>query len=382
MVRRKLLQWIVVIVLGSIASPGCFNLANSPGGRAAAARPRPDFRPTADRTSGQDLRIPKEAVAQVNEIPLVPVPPPPLGNGAAPRTPAPAPTTPPVIATTPAAQVPPSSPPTPVPPVVTTATAPSAVPPASFTPPAITPPHTARQILQQALASFAPVDSYIARLTRRELTKGKYGPEEVLLFKFRKQPWSIHFKWLGEVARGREVVYVKGQHENKIHTLLAAGDAPLMPAGKHIALAPDSVFARSASRHAITEAGIGSCLEHLTGILDAQERGDRRRGTLSAIPPINRPEFNQPVEAMEYVIPPGVEPELPRGGRRMYGIDPDTHLPLLIITLDDRGQEVEYYRYDRLQLSVRLDDDDFNPDKLWASPKSDLPSAPGNPGRR
>jgi hypothetical protein len=75
------------------------------------------------------------------------------------------------------------------------------------------------------------------------------------------------------------------------------------------------------------------------------------------------------VPAAEHVIPPGVEDGLPRGGRRLYFFDPDHHLPLLVITRDDKGQEVEYYLHDRLQADVHLDDDDFNPDKLWSAPK-------------
>ena len=34
------------------------------------------------------------------------------------------------------------------------------------------------------------------------------------------------------------------------------------------------------------------------------------------------------------------------------------------VWFDDGGQEVEYYWFDRIQYPVRLDDDDFNPDKL------------------
>jgi hypothetical protein len=210
------------------------------------------------------------------------------------------------------------------------------------------------------------MDSYIVRLTRREQVKGKTGPEEIILFKFRKQPWSLHFKWLSTAGQGREVIYVKGQYENKIHTLLAAGDAPLMPAGKRISLAVDSPFVRSASRHPITEAGLGACIDHLTSLLDAQDRGDRRRGVLTVTEPQNRVEFPRPVEALEQVIPAGAEPELPRGGRRLFFFDPATNLPLLVTTRNDHGQEVEYYRYDRLISPVQLDADDFNPDKVWA----------------
>jgi hypothetical protein len=44
-------------------------------------------------------------------------------------------------------------------------------------------------------------------------------------------------------------------------------------------------------------------------------------------------------------------------------------MPALIITLDENGKEVEYYRYDRYLLNPHLDDDDFNPDKVWAKLK-------------
>jgi hypothetical protein len=69
---------------------------------------------------------------------------------------------------------------------------------------------------------------------------------------------------------------------------------------------------------------------------------------------------------------------LPRGGRRLYCFDPDSHLPLLVITRNDQGQEVEFYRYDRLQTPVKLDADDFNPDKVWAAPRT----PPGPAGSR
>src|SRR5437899_386649 len=123
------------------------------------------------------------------------------------------------------------------PPIVTTAAAPASIP----SDPAV----KLHALYREAAERYARVDSYIVRLMRREQINGKDKPEEVLLFKFRKEPWSVYFKWLGQEGAGREVIYVKGQHENKIHTLLAAGDMPLMPAGRRIALAPDSLVVRS-----------------------------------------------------------------------------------------------------------------------------------------
>jgi hypothetical protein len=233
--------------------------------------------------------------------------------------------------------------------------------------------HTLRQLYQLAQERYADMDSYQVRLTRREQVKGKNQPEEIILFKFRKEPWSLYFKWLSDSGKGREVIYVKGRYGNKMHTRLAAGDAPFMPAGKRLSLDPDSPLVRSACRHPITYAGIGACIDRFGVLLDAQERGDRRLGAVANLGYQNRPELSQPHEVMEHTIAAGVEADLPHGGKRSLYFDPESHLPMLIVTHNERGDEVEYYRYDRLQFPVKLDDDDFNPDKVWAKPTAEKP---------
>jgi hypothetical protein len=227
---------------------------------------------------------------------------------------------------------------------------------------------TARQLYEAARDRHAATDSYIARLTRREVIKGAMNPEELLLFKFRREPYSVYLKWLGKEGQGREVLYVKGRHEGKIHTLLAAGDIPFMPAGRRMAVSPDSLLVKSASRHPIQEAGIGAGIDRIGAVLAALDRGDRKLGTLLVVGPLMRPEFDKPVVGIEHAVPAGADPSLPRGGRRTYFFDPDTGLPTLIVARDERGDEAEYYRYDRLQLGVKLDDADFDPDRLWPAP--------------
>src|SRR5205807_603862 len=131
-------------------------------------------------------------------------------------------------------------------------------------------------------------------------------------------------------------------HGGMIHTLLAAGDMPLMGAGKHMALAPDSMLVRSASRHAITEAGIGHLVALFGAVLDSMERGERKYGSLRYLGPVQRPEYQAPMEAVEQVIPAGAEAPLPRGGRRWWLFDPATHMPVVILTQDEKGHQVEY----------------------------------------
>jgi hypothetical protein len=223
-----------------------------------------------------------------------------------------------------------------------------------------------QNVYSQAAARYASIDSYIVRLRRREQVNGKDRPEEILLMKFRKEPWSVYFKWLGSEAKGREVVYVRGGYDDKIYTLLAAGDMPLMPAGKRIALPHDNPLVRSSSRHSIREAGVGELIHKFGNLVQAMDKAENRQCTLKYLGLVRRPEFESPGETVEQLIPAGSEALLPRGGRRLWFFDSATKLPSLVITQDETGREVEYYCYDRYQFPVRLDDDDFNPDKLWS----------------
>ncbi|HTU92176.1 MAG TPA: DUF1571 domain-containing protein [Gemmataceae bacterium] len=327
------------IMAGVLFLAGCVGLGDSPSDTVAANKPKP--RPTVE-PSAPELRIADDTVAQAaSDIPIVPVPPPPVSRPLENRTA--------TVGERPSQPLPDGR-------------GSDRPQPDGTTP---TPAHTARQLVQEAAARCAQLNSYIVRLTRRESLKGKPGPEEIIAFSFRKQPFSVHLKWLGKTAEGREVVYVKDRFDNKIHTKVAAGDSLLLPAGARLSLSPDNLLVRSASRHPITDAGICKCVESLVAFLDALEHGDRRQGTLTVLAPQQRPEYPKPVETLERIIPPGVEPELPRGGRRLMYFDPDWRLPMLVITYDDKGNEVEYYRYDRLMAPANLDDDDFNPDKLW-----------------
>jgi hypothetical protein len=297
-----------------------------------------------------------------SSIPLVPLPPPPLGQSdASPATPAPQ-RPGPVEAIPVSRNIPESAPGSTL-----------LKPPAPATQPSDTPAWnragaTVEQIHQVSAARLAQIDSYIARLVRREVVNGSRGPEELILFKFRRSPWSVYFKWLGKEGAGREVTYVRGQYDNKIHSLLAAGDIPFVPAGRRMALAPDNILVRSACRHPIEEAGFASSLEHIRRAAEAARRNDPRGGTLRVLGPLNRAEFDRPVLAIEHRLPAGLDPSLPRGGIRQYFFHPTEGLPTLVIAYDERNQEVEYYCYDRIQAGVRLDDADFDPDRLWGKP--------------
>jgi hypothetical protein len=223
-----------------------------------------------------------------------------------------------------------------------------------------------RELYKLAVAQYDTIDGYTARLRRREQVNGKDNPEELLLFRFRKQPFSVYMKWTGPVATGREVTYVQDQYENKIYTKLAKTDSFLM-GGKVMGFLPDSPMVRNSSRHSIHEAGLGTLIVHFGRLLDAADRGDRSLGTVAYVGAQTRPEFPRALDGIEQAIPAGAEPQLPGGGRRLVLVDPVSHLPVLVSTRDQQGHEVEYYCYDNLQFPVHFSDDHFNPDRLWGN---------------
>jgi len=223
--------------------------------------------------------------------------------------------------------------------------------------PAPTPQLQLRTLHRQAVERYAGMASYMAGFKRREQVNGQPGAEEIISFQFRKQPWSAHLKWLGGEHKGREVIYVKGQHGNKIHTLLAPNERSILT-GKVVALDPDSMLIRSKTRHPITNAGIGPLIERFGALLDREDASQAKHVRYAGAQ--TRPEAEQPLAAVEQTIPAGQDAQLPAGGRRWWYFDPTTQLPTLVITTDAAGQEVEYYYWYRVTVNY-LDDKDFDP---------------------
>jgi len=224
--------------------------------------------------------------------------------------------------------------------------------------------HPLRVLHERAAAQHAKMDSYIYRFKRREAVNGSKRPEELMLVKLRREPYSVYLKWLGNQSKGREVIYVDGKYENKLQVLTADGDVPFVPAGKHMTFAIDSILVRSNTRYPITETGLAPLIDRFGKAVAGVEKGDPSEGTLKYLGKVNRAEFKAQVEAVHQVLPANPNSNLPKGGQRWWYFDASSGLPVLFITHDPDG-EVEYYCHDHIQSPVHLDEDDFNPDRLW-----------------
>jgi hypothetical protein len=284
-------------------------------------------------------------------------------------TPSPLPVVPPADpqAAAPVNNTPPANPITrvSVPPALPDAAATVKPPEATTPPPAVEPKPSAeatspRQLCERAASVYAAIDSYNARFRRRERVGDKDMPEEVIFAQFRKQPFSVHFKWIAGEGQGRELIYVQGRHEDKIHTLLAPSDPHLF--GKTMALPMDSPLIRSRSRRPITEAGVGHLIDAFGQMLAQADKYPAMQ--LKLLGPVKRPEYLDTLVGVEHVVLPQQDPYLPKGGHRWWFFDPLRGLPVLLISHDTTGHTVDYYCYDRLMYPIRLDDHDFDPTML------------------
>jgi len=145
----------------------------------------------------------------------------------------------------------------------------------------------------------------------------------------------------------------------------------LLPGGSKLALPLSSPLVKQASSTPITESGIGALLDRVGRVLDACERGDYSHGRISLLGVRQRSDYGEPLVMVEQNVPAGSDPDVPQGGRREIGFHPQLQLPVLATLFNERGQEVDYYRFDRLQLDIRLDDSDFDPARMGRRPAPD-----------
>jgi hypothetical protein len=227
-----------------------------------------------------------------------------------------------------------------------------------------------KKLAQRAAERWAKVQTYEAIVTRRELAPNKEFTEDVVLYQFRKEPMAVYIKTIGEKGRGREILYHPAKHGDKIYAVIGEGDTRLMKPGTRApAVSPDSPLVKEKTRYSIREAGYGTPIARVLNWVAKVESGQLPADALRYLGPVTRQEFPRPLAAVRLTLRPGDDPLLPRGGTRQwfYDTDPDSTgfgYPVLIIATEPNGQEVEYYRFEKLRFGVPLTDADFSPERL------------------
>jgi hypothetical protein len=223
-----------------------------------------------------------------------------------------------------------------------------------------------RDIQRQAQVAADRLGDYRVRLHRREVIHSHRNDDRLMLT-VRRQPFSVHIKCLGGENEGREMIYVAGRPDDTMNVLTGKGD---ILCGLRMEMSIKSERVTSQSRRTIAEAGFGHVVRRFSLAIDRFLAGQPKASEFESIGLQTRTESRAPMDVLVQHLPPGDEALLPHGGKRFWHFNqdadlPERHLPTLVITFDDRGQEVEYYFHDRLLPRVNLENRDFDADQVW-----------------
>jgi hypothetical protein len=186
---------------------------------------------------------------------------------------------------------------------------------------------------------------------KQQRIAGELLPEETILLKCRKRPFSLYMKWIKAPHKGSELLYAAGWNEDRVRAhrggilrFVVRNIDPMDPALMQNNLRP------------VTSTGIGYLLETVaTGIRKAikfSELTFSGRGEEAV--------YGRNTQVLEVVVPK--ERAKDYDGRR-YIINQDVESKLLvrIRVHDGDDQLVENYGYENLDLNARLADADFDP---------------------
>jgi len=226
-----------------------------------------------------------------------------------------------------------------------------------------------RELIDAAAKKNDATSSFEARLVKREVVKGKEQPAEEAIYRFRKEPLSVHIRVVGDVGTGREVMWVKGQNDNKMTIVTGKGDNILLGAGKKMTMDPDDPLVTVKSRYRIYEAGMQRPIGALTKFVEQAEAGKRPVDSIRYVGAVDRKEYKTKPNLVEVTLTAEDDKFLPKGGKRQYYFDadpksPSAGLPVLVISLDHENKEVEYYCFTDFKLVGELTDADFDPAKV------------------
>lgn len=191
------------------------------------------------------------------------------------------------------------------------------------------------ELAGRAEAAYAAMENYTCVLTREESIHGRRSGRETLRLSFRKRPWSIHLTWISEPNRGRELVYVPGRFDDKIH-----GREPTFLGKIRLRMDPHGELARRNSRHPITEAGIGSIIERYRQAVE-ELRGGKLIGQLRYLGLASPGEARPAMHRVQHI--------LDDASRRDIYFDAQTSLPVVTVLVGPDGELLEFYRFDDIQ---------------------------------
>ena len=205
--------------------------------------------------------------------------------------------------------------------------------------------------LREVEAAYDRVGSYTAVFHKQQRVAGKLLPEETILLKCRRAPFSLYMKWIRAPYEGSELLYVTGWNEDRIRAhrggILRFVTRNLDP--NHSALMTDNL-------RPVTSTGIGYLIEAVaTNIRNAIRVGEltfSERGEETV--------YGRNTQVLEVVFPKERAKDYD-GWRYVINRDVESKILVRIRAYDADDQLVENYGYENLHINAPLADADFDP---------------------
>jgi len=209
----------------------------------------------------------------------------------------------------------------------------------------------AEEWLREAEAAYDRVTSYTAVFHKQQRVAGKLLPEETILLKCRRTPFSLYMRWIRAPYKGSELLYVAGWNEDRARAhrggILRFITFNLDP--RHPGLMVDNL-------RPVTSTGIGFLLESVaTNMRKAAKAGELAFSEKGA-----ETVYGRKTRVLEAVFPKEKARDYD-GYRFVINQDVESKIPLRIRVYDRDAQLVENYGYENLVLNAPLADADFDP---------------------
>jgi outer membrane lipoprotein-sorting protein len=214
-----------------------------------------------------------------------------------------------------------------------------------------------REIIYQMKDSYKKIHDYRAVFVRQEILDGKLQDKEKIQLDF-KRPFKVKMRWLMGDKKGREVVYVEGENENKMIVKMTGLLSRFI---KLVTLDPEGAFAKKGSRHSIRRAGIGNLSESLIRVTrKADEAGDLDIKLLG-----EKMVNGRKADVIERKLPY----EKYESPRAIIYVDQELGIPIEIERYDKDGNLFENYAYYDLEINKDLSDTDFRLKDRYKQPQ-------------
>lgn len=205
--------------------------------------------------------------------------------------------------------------------------------------------------LREAEAAYDRVTSYTAVFHKQQRIAGKLLPEETILLKCRKSPFSLYMKWIRAPYKGSELLYRAGWNEDRVR---AHRGGILRFVVRN--LDPRDPGLMADNLRPVTSTGIGYLLESVaTDIRKAIKFNELKfseRGQETV--------YGRNTQVLEVIFPKEKAKDYD-GYRYVINQDVESKILVRIRVYDGHDQLVENYGYENLDLHAPLADADFEP---------------------